>query len=76
MSCFPPEDSIACSCYHTAKTDATFDGVRSVGADEDRGRVQQEQLESALRERYRLNREAELQRREQQQQQQQSGGGL
>lgn len=50
----------------------------SVGqsADEDRGRVQQEQLESALRERYRLNREAELQRREQQQQQQQSGGGL
>ncbi|GAA5862036.1 hypothetical protein JCM3774_006148 [Rhodotorula dairenensis] len=39
----------------------------SVGqsTDEERAREQQEQLENALRERYRLNREAELQRREQ-----------
>ncbi|GAA5990346.1 hypothetical protein JCM10908_007327 [Rhodotorula pacifica] len=40
----------------------------SVGqsADEERARQQQEQLEEAMRERYRLNRETELQRREQQ----------
>lgn len=34
--------------------------------DEERAREQQEQLEAAMREKYRQNREAELQRREQQ----------
>lgn len=45
-------------------TDSTCFGL-STGVDEDRAREQQEQLEAAMREKYRVNREAELERREQ-----------